>query len=89
MFRPTIYRNTLDSAQAIILQMHNMNVECLTPANRVRSLPLSLLPQFITCCRHSPNASSNTGLKALPILFSPLVLHEPLMNYCETLSFQK
>jgi guanine nucleotide-binding protein subunit alpha len=35
-FRPTIYRNTLDSAQAIVLQMRNMNVECVTPANRVR-----------------------------------------------------
>jgi guanine nucleotide-binding protein subunit alpha len=33
-FRPTIYRNTLDSAQAIVLQMRNMNVECVTPANR-------------------------------------------------------
>nr|AAD45319.1 heterotrimeric G protein alpha subunit [Suillus bovinus] len=33
-FRPTIYRNTLDSAQAIVLQMRNMNVECATPANR-------------------------------------------------------
>ncbi|OJA19757.1 hypothetical protein AZE42_06784 [Rhizopogon vesiculosus] len=34
-FRPTIYRNTIDSAQAIVLQMRNMNVECITPANRV------------------------------------------------------
>ncbi|OAX33137.1 guanine nucleotide binding protein, alpha subunit [Rhizopogon vinicolor AM-OR11-026] len=34
-FRPTIYRNTIDSAQAIILQMRNMNVECITLANRV------------------------------------------------------
>ncbi|KAG2038547.1 guanine nucleotide binding protein, alpha subunit [Suillus americanus] len=34
MFRPTIYRNTLDSAQAIVRQMHNMNVECVTFANR-------------------------------------------------------
>lgn len=34
MFRPIIYRNTLDSAQAIVLHMHNMNVECVTPANR-------------------------------------------------------
>jgi guanine nucleotide-binding protein G(i) subunit alpha len=43
-FRPTIYRNTLDSAQAIVLQMRNMNVECVTPANRVRSLSLYPLP---------------------------------------------
>jgi guanine nucleotide-binding protein subunit alpha len=42
-FRPTIYRNTLDSAQAIVLQMRNMNVECVTPANRVRYLPNSPL----------------------------------------------
>lgn len=42
-FRPTIYRNTLDSAQAIVLQMRNMNVECITPANRVRYLPNSPL----------------------------------------------
>jgi guanine nucleotide-binding protein subunit alpha len=34
MFRPTIYQNTLDSAQAIVLQMHNMNLECVMPANR-------------------------------------------------------
>ncbi|KAG1788681.1 heterotrimeric G protein alpha subunit [Suillus plorans] len=34
VFRPTIYRNTLDSAQAIVLQMRNMNVECVLPANR-------------------------------------------------------
>ncbi|KAG2034666.1 heterotrimeric G protein alpha subunit [Suillus americanus] len=34
MFRPTIYRNTLDSAQAIVLQMLDMNVECVTPVNR-------------------------------------------------------
>ncbi|KAG2352973.1 hypothetical protein BDR07DRAFT_1311753 [Suillus spraguei] len=33
-FRPTIYRNTLDSAQAIVLQMRNMNVECVMPANQ-------------------------------------------------------
>src|SRR5882757_4065087 len=46
-FRPTIYRNTIDSAQAIVLQMRNMNVECITPANRVRYLPniaLSIQP---------------------------------------------
>lgn len=42
-FRSTIYRNTLDSAQAIILQMRKMNVECITPANRVSHLPNSTL----------------------------------------------
>ncbi|KAJ8587682.1 guanine nucleotide binding protein, alpha subunit [Rhizopogon salebrosus TDB-379] len=34
-FRPIIYRNTIDSAQAIVIQMRNMNVECETPANRL------------------------------------------------------
>ncbi|KAG1722717.1 heterotrimeric G protein alpha subunit [Suillus lakei] len=34
MFRPTIYRNTLDSAQAIVIQMRNINVECVKPVNR-------------------------------------------------------
>ncbi|KAG1721024.1 heterotrimeric G protein alpha subunit [Suillus lakei] len=34
MFRPTIYQNTLDSAQAIVLQMCHMNVECIIPTNR-------------------------------------------------------
>ncbi|KAG2138033.1 heterotrimeric G protein alpha subunit [Suillus clintonianus] len=34
-FRPTIYRNTLDSAQGIILQMRSMNVECVMSANHV------------------------------------------------------
>ncbi|KAG1849036.1 heterotrimeric G protein alpha subunit [Suillus subluteus] len=33
-FRPTIYRNTLNSAQAIVLQMRNMNVVCVMPANQ-------------------------------------------------------
>lgn len=88
-FRPTIYRNTLDSAQAIVLQMRNMNVECVTPANRVRSFSLSLPPQFIALRRHSQNASSNTGLKTLPILFSPLILHKAFMNYGKILSSPK
>lgn len=42
-FRPIIYRNTIDSAQAIVIQMRNMNVECETPANRVSYLLNSTL----------------------------------------------
>ncbi|KAG1733084.1 heterotrimeric G protein alpha subunit [Suillus paluster] len=34
-FHTIIYHNTLDSAQAIILQMHKMNMECIKPTNRV------------------------------------------------------
>lgn len=33
-FRPTIYRNTLDSAQAIVLAMRKINVDCANPLNR-------------------------------------------------------
>ncbi|KAF8839840.1 guanine nucleotide binding protein, alpha subunit [Paxillus ammoniavirescens] len=36
-FRPTIYRNILDSAQAIILAMRKINVDCANPANRVNT----------------------------------------------------
>ncbi|KAI6101041.1 guanine nucleotide binding protein, alpha subunit [Pisolithus croceorrhizus] len=33
-YRPTIYRNTLDSAQAIVLAMRKINVDCVNPLNR-------------------------------------------------------
>ncbi|KAG6333934.1 hypothetical protein ID866_5156 [Astraeus odoratus] len=33
-FRPIIYRNTLDSAQAIVLAMRKINVDCTNPLNR-------------------------------------------------------
>ncbi|KAF9218739.1 guanine nucleotide binding protein, alpha subunit [Gyrodon lividus] len=36
-FRPTIYRNTLDSAQAIVLAMRKINVDCVDPINRVNA----------------------------------------------------
>ncbi|OAX35533.1 heterotrimeric G protein alpha subunit, partial [Rhizopogon vinicolor AM-OR11-026] len=51
-FRPTIYRNTIDSAQAIVLQMRNMNVECITPANRVRYLAEHIVEYRV---ENSPN----------------------------------
>ena len=35
-YRPTIYRNTVDSAQAIVLAMRKINVDCISPLNRVR-----------------------------------------------------
>lgn len=34
-YRPTIYRNTLDSAQAIILAMRKIGLDCIEPINRV------------------------------------------------------
>ena len=34
-YRMTIYRNLVDSAQAIILAMRKIGVECETPCNRV------------------------------------------------------
>ncbi|KAG1859028.1 heterotrimeric G protein alpha subunit [Suillus subalutaceus] len=52
MFHPTIYRNTLDSAQAIVRQMHNMNVECVTFANwtfakRIVEYRVESTPDFV------------------------------------------
>jgi hypothetical protein len=34
-YRPTIYRNILESAQAIVKAMHVLGLECVDPANRV------------------------------------------------------
>lgn len=34
-YRPTIYRNTLDSAQAIVLAMRKIGLDCVEPSNRV------------------------------------------------------
>ncbi|KAF8839818.1 G-protein alpha subunit [Paxillus ammoniavirescens] len=36
-FRPTIYGNLLDSAQAIVLAMRKINVECVDPVNRLNT----------------------------------------------------
>ncbi|KAH7883433.1 guanine nucleotide binding protein, alpha subunit [Phlebopus sp. FC_14] len=36
-FRPTIYRNTLDSAQAIVLAMRKISVDCVDALNRVHA----------------------------------------------------
>jgi guanine nucleotide-binding protein G(i) subunit alpha len=33
-FRPTVYRNLLDSAQAVILHMRKQQVDCALPENR-------------------------------------------------------
>lgn len=35
-YRPTIYRNTVDSAQAIVLAMRKINVDCISASNKVR-----------------------------------------------------
>jgi hypothetical protein len=34
-YRPIIYKNVLDSAQAIVLAMRKIGVDCVVPANRV------------------------------------------------------
>jgi hypothetical protein len=39
-YRPIIYKNVLDSAQAIVNQMRKLGVDCVLPANRVCSRPL-------------------------------------------------
>ncbi|KAG8220568.1 guanine nucleotide binding protein, alpha subunit [Butyriboletus roseoflavus] len=36
-YRPTIYRNTLDSAQAIVLAMRKIGLDCVDPNNRVNA----------------------------------------------------
>lgn len=33
-FRTTIWKNVIDSAQAIILHMRKLGIDCVTPANR-------------------------------------------------------
>jgi hypothetical protein len=34
-YRPTIYKNLVDSAQAIILQLRKLQIDCELPENRV------------------------------------------------------
>ncbi|KAH7909587.1 guanine nucleotide binding protein, alpha subunit [Hygrophoropsis aurantiaca] len=36
-YRPTIYKNTVDSAQAIVLAMRKLKVDCVLPANRANA----------------------------------------------------
>jgi len=36
-YRPTIYRNTLDSAQAIVLAMRMIGLDYVDPNNRVNA----------------------------------------------------
>ncbi|KAF9245430.1 guanine nucleotide binding protein, alpha subunit [Melanogaster broomeanus] len=52
MFRPTIYRNTLDSAQDIVLAMHKINVDCVDPTNqanadRILDYQVEATPSFV------------------------------------------
>ena len=37
-YRMTIYRNLVDSAQAIVLAMRKIGLDCETPGNRVSRL---------------------------------------------------
>jgi len=51
-FRPTIYRNTLDSAQAIVLAMRKINVDCVDPTNqanadRILDYRVEATPSFV------------------------------------------
>ena len=41
-YRMTVYRNLVDSAQAIILAMRKIGIDCEIPENRVRT-PISPL----------------------------------------------
>jgi guanine nucleotide-binding protein subunit alpha len=48
-YRPTIYRNVLDSAQAIVLAMRNIGLDPVSFSNRVgnhvfRHTPLLIVP---------------------------------------------
>ncbi|KAH7921865.1 guanine nucleotide binding protein, alpha subunit [Leucogyrophana mollusca] len=36
-YRPTIYKNVIDSAQAIVLAMRKLKIDCVLPANRVNA----------------------------------------------------
>ena len=50
-YRPTIYRNTLDSAQAIVLAMRKFGLDCVDPNNRVYICFLvhPILPPNFSC----------------------------------------
>ena len=37
-YRPIIYKNVLDSAQAIVLAIRELNLACAIPANVVRTI---------------------------------------------------
>jgi guanine nucleotide-binding protein G(i) subunit alpha len=37
-YRPIIYKNVVDSAQAIVLAMRKIGVDCLLPENRVSAV---------------------------------------------------
>jgi guanine nucleotide-binding protein G(i) subunit alpha len=52
-YRQTIYKNLVDSAQAIILQMRKLQIDCEVPENRVRGL----IPVRGTCS-DIPSSSS-------------------------------
>lgn len=61
-YRMTVYRNLVDSAQAIILAMRKIGIDCETPANRVRTIQLVVLANLLTL-PHSQivTALSTTG----------------------------
>ena len=71
-YRPTIYRNTLDSAQAIVLAMRKIGLDCVDPNNRVRldsSTSISLLGAHIRRLRTTQTVSSTTELTPRPLSY--------------------
>lgn len=53
-FRPIIYKNVLDSAQAVVLAMRKIGTDCTHPSNRVCSLSsVSRSPTATGSCREN------------------------------------
>ena len=71
-YRPTIYRNTLDSAQTIVLAMRKIGLDCIDPNNRVRfnSFTSSLLLELhLRHLRSTQSVSLTTESTHHPLSF--------------------
>lgn len=60
-FRGVIYKNVLDSAQALIMAMRKIGVDPEDVNNRVRSTSSIIFEYHLFCYRHMPTVSSNTA----------------------------
>jgi G-protein alpha subunit len=51
-YRMTVYRNLVDSAQAIVLAMRKIGIDCETPSNRVSYLSCLFGAHLVACIPH-------------------------------------
>ncbi|KAG6373941.1 G-protein alpha subunit-domain-containing protein [Boletus reticuloceps] len=76
-YRPTIYRNTLDSAQAIYLAMRKIGPKCIDPNNRVNTEHI-----FDYCIDLSPSFESLPEIaEAIHKLWQDPIIPK-LMDHC-------